>query len=81
MNINEMATKIEQITTEFKRMEYLMKDASEAYDNYQECIMKLESEFALFRRLYFNLKDAFKQVVQPPAIDDSTIQPPKRTDD
>jgi hypothetical protein len=75
MNMDDLIGKFKTLEAEFDKMSRMVKDASDAFEAYQETIDKLESQFVLFRRMYWKLKDEMK-VVQIPAIDDTAIIPP-----
>lgn len=68
--IEEIVASMKTLEQEFQKMSRAVKDASEAFDAYQESIGKLESQFSFFRRLYWKLQDMVKPIKMSP------IQPP-----
>lgn len=62
----EIVFKMKTLDAEFQKMTRMVKDASEAFEAYQETIDKLESQFRLFRAMYWKLKDDLKPIAAGP---------------
>ena len=75
-NMDDMIARFKTLEAEFDRMARMVKDASDAFDEYQAKVELLESQSRLFRSMYWKLKDDMKPIVAG-LIDRPPVAPKK----
>lgn len=69
--------RVKELANALANLKMSVNAANEASEVFQNMAMKLESDFGLFRRLYWKLKDEIDALKKPPSSDDSaTMLPP-----